>query len=251
MSARTLAASGMHILATGKIEVGDHITRKIFGLTIDVDIVWSTLAAGAIVLLLGFILRAKVTSGVPGKLQLFWETLVGQAQSLADSAIGPEGRPIVPLAVVIFLMILICDYMELIPSGHSPEYLPAPTSDVNLPAAMAVFVVILVHRASIKARGFRGYLRHYLQPYKIFLPINIIEEITKPITLTFRLFGNVFSGGLMISVMVALLPIYVVPIGEIIWKPFDVLFIGALQAYIFALLTVIYFGMAMTVDEAH
>jgi F-type H+-transporting ATPase subunit a len=79
-------------------------------------------------------------------------------------------------------------------------------------------------------------------------PINVVEEITKPITLTFRLFGNLFSGGLMIAVMTTLLPIYVVPFGEIIWKPFD-LGIGAIQAYIFMLLAVLYFGMATSHDD--
>lgn len=241
-------ASGV-LYATGKIEVGDHITRKFLGLTVDVDIIWTTLIAGGIVLLLGFLLRAKVTSGVPGKLQLFWETLVDEVEKLTDSAIGPAGRRIVPLALVVFLLILVCDYLELIPSGHNPEYLPAPTSDVNLPLAMAATVIVLVHAFSIKARGVRGYFGHYLKPYKIFLPINIIEELSKPITLTFRLFGNLFSGALMVSVMVALLPIYVVPVAELIWKPFDVLFIGALQAYIFALLTIIYFGMAMSTED--
>jgi len=64
------------------------------------------------------------------------------------------------------------------------------------------------------------------------------------ITLTFRLFGNVFAGALMVAVIAALLPIYVVPFGELVWKPFE-LFIGFIQAFIFALLTIMYFGMAM------
>jgi F-type H+-transporting ATPase subunit a len=81
--------------------------------------------------------------------------------------------------------------------------------------------------------------------------INIIEEITKPITLTFRLFGNIFSGVLMIAVIVTLLPIYISWVGLAIWKPFDELFIGAIQAYIFGLLAIIYLGMAMSHEEAH
>ncbi len=96
---------------------------------------------------------------------------------------------------------------------------------------------------SFRARKSKGYFEHYVQPYAALAPINFIEEITKPITLTFRLFGNLFSGRLMILVMATLLPIYVGPFGEIIWKPFD-LFIGAIQAFIFMLLTVMYFGMA-------
>ena len=68
--------------------------------------------------------------------------------------------------------------------------------------------------------------------------------------MTFRLFGNLFSGGLMIAVMTTLLPIYAVPFGEIIWKPFD-LGIGVIQAYIFMLLAVLYFGMATSHEEEH
>jgi F-type H+-transporting ATPase subunit a len=150
--------------------------------------------------------------------------------------------------VSIFFFILVCNWFEVIPSGHSPEWFPAPTSDVNLPLAMAVTVIGLVHYQSIRRRGLRGYIHHYFTPYAALFPINVIEELTKPITLTFRLFGNLFSGGLMVAVIAALLPIYVVPLGELIWKPFD-LFVGAIQAFIFALLTVMYLGMGMSVEE--
>lgn len=235
--------------AAGKIAIGDHAaTAKIFGMTLDLDVIWSSLLAGAVVVTLGLILRSKATAGVPGKLQLFWEVIVEQLSDLTDSAIGPEGRKFVPLAVTIFLFIWVCDWLEIIPSGHNPEWLPAPTGDVNLPLAMAVTVIFLVHFNSVKARGIGGYIKHYFTPYPILFPINVIEEITKPITLTFRLFGNLFSGGLMVAVMAALLPIYVLPFGEIIWKPFD-MFIGLIQAFIFALLTVMYLGMGMSTDE--
>jgi F-type H+-transporting ATPase subunit a len=114
---------------------------------------------------------------------------------------------------------------------------------------MAVVVVALLHYQSIKARGLRKYFKHYATPYGVMTPINVIEEITKPITLTFRLFGNIFSGLLMISVIVTLLPVYASWIGLVIWKPFDELFIGAIQAFIFALLTIIYLGLGMSTDE--
>ena len=79
----------------------------------------------------------------------------------------------------------------------------------------------------------------------------MIEEITKPITLTFRLFGNIFSGGLMVVVMLTLLPIYVTPPLEIVWKFFDTGLLGTIQAFIFTLLTMLYFGFAMSHDESH
>lgn len=240
------------LMASGNISVGVHPEAHVFGLTIDTDIVTSTLLAAAILLYMGFRVRSKVTDGVPGKLQLMWELLVEQVNDLADSAIGPKGRRFVPIGVSLFLFILICNWIGFIPSalhpGVSAEILPAPTSDVNLPLAMALFVIAWVHIESFRARGIRGYFRHYKQPYLALTPINVIEEITKPITLTFRLFGNLFSGGLMIAVMVSLLPIFVSPLGELVWKPFD-LFIGLIQAYIFMLLTVLYFAFATSHEE--
>jgi F-type H+-transporting ATPase subunit a len=120
---------------------------------------------------------------------------------------------------------------------------------VNLPLALALIVIFLVHYNSVKKLGRRGYLHHYRGAYAALTPINVIEEITKPITLTFRLFGNIFSGALMVTVIVTLIPAYASWIGLAIWKPFDELFIGAIQAYIFGLLTIIYLGMGMA--ESH
>lgn len=242
------------LYAAKTISVGVHPTVSVFGLTINLDIVASTLFATAIFLFLAFRMRGKITAGVPSKLQLFWEVLTEQVTDLAVSAMGPRGKKFVPIGVTLFLFILICNWIGFIPSalrpGISGEILPAPTGDVNLPLAMALLVIVWVHIESFKARGVRGYFKHYAQPYTALAPINVVEEITKPITMTFRLFGNLFSGGLMIAVMTTLLPIYAVPFGEIIWKPFD-LGIGVIQAYIFMLLAVLYFGMATSHEEEH
>ena len=76
------------------ISVGDHVQRKIFGLTVNLDIVWATCIAGVIVITLGLILRAKATSGVPGKFQLAWEMAVGAVQTQVDDSIGPQGAKV-------------------------------------------------------------------------------------------------------------------------------------------------------------
>ena len=239
----------MYILASGNITIGDHHgVIHVAGLTIYMDVVWTTLIAAAIVLGLGLLMSRKVTSGVPGKLQLFWEVLVEQVSDLATSAIGPDGLPFVGLGVTIFFFILICNWLAFIPSGE-PGFLAAPTGDVNLPLALALIAIFLVHYNSVKKLGSRGYFRHYKGAYRALTPINVIEEITKPITLTFRLFGNIFSGALMVTVIVTLIPPYASWIGLAVWKPFDELFIGAIQAYIFGLLTIIYLGMGMA--ESH
>lgn len=242
-------------LAVKTIPVGVHPVLHVLGLTIDYDIVLSTVLAAAIFLFLGFRMRARATSGVPGKLQLFWEILTEQVRELASSAIGTEGERFVPLGVTLFLFILICNWIDFLPSemhpGSSGAIFPSPTGDVNLPLAMVLFVIIWVHVESFKARGVTGYFRHYFQPFKALAPINVIEEITKPITMTFRLFGNIFSGGLMIVVLLTLLPIYITPPLEIAWKFFDGGLLGTIQAFIFMLLAMLYFGFAMSHDEAH
>jgi F-type H+-transporting ATPase subunit a len=237
------------VLASGTITIGDHHgVVHVAGMTIYLDVVWTTLIAAAIVLGLGLRMRAKATSGVPGKLQLIWELLVEQVTDLAQSAIGPEGIPFVGLGLTIGLFVLVCNWLAFIPTGD-PGYLAPPTGDVNLPLALALIVFFTVHYNSVKARGLGGYFKHYAQPYAALTPINIIEEITKPITLTFRLFGNIFSGVLMITVIVTLIPPYLSWIGLAVWKPFDELFIGAIQAFIFGLLTIMYLGMGMARDS--
>ena len=242
--------------AAGKtIHIGEYPTAKLFGLIFDVTTVISTVLAALVFLALGFAMRRKVTSGVPGKLQLIYEIItVDIVGELAESSIGPKFKRFVPIGVTFFIFILLCNWMSLFPTalapGSSADLLPPPTSDINLPLAMALIAISWVHFESFRARGIRGYFRHYRQPYIALTPINGIEEVIKPVTMTLRLFGNLFAGVLMITVITTLLPIYGSPIAEFAWKIFD-LFIGGIQAYIFMLLTILYFGMAMTHEEAH
>ena len=156
-----------------------------------------------------------------------------------------------------------CNTFTVLGLGAKFDWLAAPNADINLPLAMALFVIVLVHIASIRARGPVGYVKHYLmQPFPIFLMpfnlfINLVEEIAKPITLALRLFGNLLSGTLMLS-LIAYLGVWKIssiPIGNVlvlfvnlIWKLFD-LAIGGIQAFIFALLTILYFDVAMSTEH--
>lgn len=249
-----------HPMLTADISVGTHVVRKYFGLKMDMDTVWATGIAVVVVLALGFMLRRSATAGVPGKLQLIWEMGVGAVRKQIEGSIGPAGLAIVPLACTLFIFILVSNMLEIFGVGSLYEAIGVPTSNVNLPMAMSLFVIILVHLASVKARGPVGYVKHYLtQPFPIFLLpfnlfINMVEEIAKPITLALRLFGNMFSGGLMLALIAALgaWKLGSVPIGDvttlifaIIWKLFDVFLIGPIQAFIFSLLTILYFDTAM------
>jgi F-type H+-transporting ATPase subunit a len=234
----------MTVLFAADVQVGDHITRSLFGLTIDFDTVISTLVASAIVLAIGFYLRARATAGVPGRLQLAFETIVGQVQNQVQSSMGDAGRPIVPLAFTLFVLILFSNLLEMLPTGHSPQLLPPPSADVNFTFALALTVIVSVHATWIRRQGLKRYVQHYFRPQWWLFPINVIEELTKPVTLALRLFGNIFAGGILLVIIADTIPAkYYVPIPllDVIWKLFDGLFVGPLQAFIFALLTVLYF----------
>ncbi len=232
-----------HTVLRAPITVGDHITFKLFGLTFNGDTLWTTGGAAFIILALGFYMRVTISDGVPSKLQLVFETVVDAVNKQVEESMGIKVAPfVVPLAVTLFLFILTANWLAVIPSGHNPEYLPAPTSDVNLTYALALFVIVLVHITGLRKRGIKGYVSHYFQPFPFFLPINLIEELAKPLTLALRLFGNIFAGGIMV-LLISRLPFYAVPFGDVAWKSFD-MFIGLIQAFIFSLLTVLYFGAA-------
>jgi F-type H+-transporting ATPase subunit a len=220
-------------------------------------------AAAVVVMVLGLVLRSKATSGVPGKLQLAWETILGAVQTQVDDSIGPRGGYIVPIALTLFVFILTCNLFGVLGIGATYEFLPPPTSDINLPLAMALFVIVLVHVAAIRNRGIGGYVAHYFtRPFPIFLfPVNLfmnlVDELVKPLTLTLRLFGNLLAGGLMLALLADLVgwKLGAVPIGgilaipmEVLWKLFD-LAIGAIQAFIFSLLTILYFDTAMAQEH--
>jgi len=238
--------SGRDVAIT--VKVGEHHVWHIFGVTLNGDTISATLVAGGIILLLGVLLRRSFNAQNPGKLQIFFETTVQQVEDQVDSTMGIQVAPfVVPLALGLFLFILIANWLALIPSPGDPEYLIPPASDVNLTYALALFVIVTMHVTGVRKRGFKGYYHHLLTPSPFMLPINIIEELAKPLTLALRLFGNIFSGVIMVS-LIALFPAYILWAPNVIWKLFDA-FIGLIQAFIFGLLTIIYFSSVRPEEE--
>jgi F-type H+-transporting ATPase subunit a len=247
------------------IKIGEHVERKFLGMTFNMDTIWTTLIAGAIVVGLGFWARRQLTRAtddhVPTKLQLAWEFVINEVQTQVEDNLGKVNRTVVMIAVAEFFFILVCNWMEMVPSEPNEDYhfLPAPTADTNLTYAMAVMVIVGVWIYGVRTKGAKGYFSHFLQPFPFLLPLNIIEEITKPISLALRLFGNIFAGGILLALIASLTAwtVGVIPVGgvlsvvfAIMWKIFDMA-IGLIQAFIFALLTVLYFGMAGAGHDEH
>ncbi|HEX6548305.1 MAG TPA: F0F1 ATP synthase subunit A [Candidatus Dormibacteraeota bacterium] len=221
----------------------------------------------SIVVTIAFVLwvASKAESRKPGKLQMVFELVFGYARQQIRDSLGEDPPAfLLPLALTIFFYILIANWIDFLPIPH--PYAPANT-DLNQTAAMALVVFVLAQGYSIRVRGFGGYLHHLTRPFELpiwarilFVPLNVIEELAKPLTLSLRLFGNIFGGIVMLWVLTALLT--AIPLGPVpyvvsvilvaAWKLFDVLLIGTIQAFIFFLLTIIYFGMAREgVDEEH
>ena len=243
--------------ADSGIHVGVHDEVHWFGLTVNIDTLLSATIAAVIVLALAFYLRAKITSsGVPTGVQLFWEAITIQVRNQVESSIGLRIAPFVlPLGVALFVYILIVNWLAVLPVQYRDEtgiheLLKPAAADINFVLALGLFVFICYQLAGFWRRGIIGHPLRLLKGHVWLLaPINIVEEIAKPVSLSLRLFGNIFAGGIMVAI-IALFPAWIMWAPNAIWKSFD-LFIGAIQAFIFALLTVLYFSQAMELDDHH
>jgi F-type H+-transporting ATPase subunit a len=200
-------------------------------------------------------------------MQLLFEYLIDYVRGLVHGSVGEGGGFIVPLAMTLGFYILVANWLDFFPL-QQPVH-PA-NADLNQTLAMALLVIVIVQAYSLRVLGLRGYLRRFTKPFEGallvrigFVPLNILEEVVKPVTLSLRLFGNIFAGALMvyllgslITFLAGLVPsgwpgsafgLLLTPIFEallILWKGFDIFFVGTIQAFIFTLLTIIYFGMA-------
>ncbi|HTI22435.1 MAG TPA: F0F1 ATP synthase subunit A [Kutzneria sp.] len=239
-------------LAASQIEVGQHLFRfELFGMTFNGDTLLASAVAAAVLIALAFMLRAKITAGVPGGVQLFFETITGAVRSQVENLIGLRVAPfVVPLAMTLFLFILVANWLAVLPvqiGGH--DFIPPPAADANFTWALALLVFIWYQVAGARRRGAGKHLVQLAKGHVAGMaPLNIIEELAKPISLSLRLFGNVFGGTIMVSLIMGMFPAYILWAPNVIWKLFD-LFVGLIQAFIFALLTILYFSQSMELHE--
>ncbi len=231
---------------------------------INYDSVISSGLSILVTILVAIIIARSLQPDHPGRLQALAEWIFSYVRRTAGEN-APDAPYLVPLAATIGFYILIANYLDFFPITLLPNVHPANT-DVNQTAAMALVVFFVVNAYAIRLRGVRGYLQYLTRPFELpwwaragFTVLNVIEEVAKPATLALRLFGNLLAGLLMIYVITLLLgnlpyvgEWLVGPVFLAIWKLFDVLFIGLIQAFIFMLLTMVYFGLAREgLEEKH
>jgi len=179
---------------------------------------------------------------IPGKTQVVLESLIDFFEGLIVDTIGENGKKYLPLVTTVGLFIMTSNLLGLIPGFMSP------TSKLNVTLGCALVVWLYYHWQGVKTQGLLGYLKHFTgsNPFlaPLLLPIEIISHFSRPVSLSMRLFGNIFSEELLILIIASIIP-YLLPL------PFMAIaiFTAVIQAYVFVLLTCIYIAGAVAHEE--
>ena len=226
---------------------------------------WIAMAA---ILIFCFMGVRHLTSGKPGKMQNVLEWILDFVKNLvSDNMDYKQGRPLMGYLVTLILFVFFSNMLGLIPNftfnllehNHitfaqvdkifEGVSLMSPTADVNTTMALALLTIILVLYLGIKTKGLH-YFHHFVEPMPVFAIIHVVDLLSKPLTLAFRLFGNIFAGEILLKVILMLPGIWVLPgiLPTTIWLAFSI-FVGAIQAYVFTVLTTAYVSQAVTAAE--
>lgn len=230
--------------------------------TINVDTMSVSLILGFIFFFCFRHVAKTMTAEVPGRLQNFIELLVEFVDKTVKESFHGRSNLIAPLALTILVWIFLMNFMDLLPVDIIPVILShfgvhyfrvVPTADPNATFGMSIAVFFLIIYYNLKIKGPVGLGKEMLTaPFGPYLfPLNVgfrlIEELVRPLSLSLRLFGNLFAGELIFILIAALLPWWIQFLPGWIWAMFHILII-VLQAFIFMMLTIVYLSMA---QETH
>ncbi len=240
------------------IEVGEHALWRAGGIVFHSDTIISSLVVSA--LIVGFVAAANLFILKKEKHISGWqaacELLYLFSTSICTGVMGQRGKRYAAFIGALFIFILTANVFGLLPVTETVELffgkwmprvvrLESPTSDLNATVALAVTVFFAIHYFGIRAKGW-AYFKRFFSPNALFLPLNIMEELSRPLSLAIRLFGNTFGKATILLILVSLTAfplIYPVPIMAL------GLFIAFVQAYIFALLSTFYITSAVFEDH--
>ncbi|MGY5580445.1 F0F1 ATP synthase subunit A [Vibrio cincinnatiensis] len=232
--------------------------------TLNWDALLISVGLGVLFLWLFYRVGKNATTGVPGKWQCFVEMLIEQVDGLVKGTFHGKDKLIAPLALTIFVWIFLMNLMDLVPVDYVPEAMKLagvdyfkllPTVNLNITLSLAIGVLLLVIAYYIKYKGFKGFVKEFtLHPINhwALIPFNLVLEtvslLAKPISLSLRLYGNMYAGELIfILIAITYGAGFVLGglgvIAHVIWAIFHILII-TLQAFIFMMLTIVYLSMA-------
>ncbi|HIJ64772.1 MAG TPA: F0F1 ATP synthase subunit A [Candidatus Hydrogenedentes bacterium] len=205
-------------------------------------------------------LGARSRARAPGRGQVLVELFVGTFDGLVSSSLELEtrekNRTYLPLIASLFVFLLLSNFMGFLPTSYFEE----PTADVNTTLALGCMAIVIATYSGIKAKGLWGYTAEFFGPLwsqedaqgaarvlgklsaLFFLPLNVVGELAKVVSISFRLFGNILGGGIIIVVVSNLIYYMLLPIGMDL---FFVFFVGTVQAFVFTMLTLTYIAVAI------
>jgi F-type H+-transporting ATPase subunit a len=247
---------------------------KLFGLDFDLSSIIMITVSFVIVLLLALLGTRKLSVTNPSKMQNFVEWIVDFVRGLIASTMDmKQGSKFVMLGITLIMFIFVSNMLGLpfaIVTEHTEPssvisiteekiekaqergyegahvlWWKSPTADVSVTMGLAIMVIFLAHYLGL-AKNTKHYLHHYIEPHPAFFPLNLIKEVSKLLTLGLRLFGNIYAGEVLIGVILMAGIAGIVPL--IAWQGFSV-FVGAIQAFVFTILTMVY--IASNIQHKH
>ncbi|MGK5026919.1 F0F1 ATP synthase subunit A [Janthinobacterium sp. RB2R34] len=246
--------------------ISHHLTHlKSASGTFNLDTFWISAALGFVFLAVFYMASRRATAGVPGKLQNFVEMIMEMVNETINGAFHAKSKIIAPLAITIFVWVWLLNAMDFLPVDLLPKILTffgvhnlrvVPTADVNHTFGMSFSVVLCIIAFSVKAKGLGGWIKElFTAPFHasgiigtiLLAPVNfllqMVELVAKLISLSLRLFGNMYAGEL-IFILIALLPWWAQWALGGPWAIFHILIV-TLQAFVFMALTVVYLSLAV------
>lgn len=220
-------------------EIGVRETVQFAGMTFNEETLIMTWITMAIVIAIA-VMATRSLSMVPTGTQNVVEMIIIWLRGQVHENMGKKGEFLAPLVITLFLFLLVSNWLGLVPTMASP------TNDLNTTLGLALLIIIMVHVLGIYMKGMH-YIAHFFQPVAPFVIINMIEEVAKPITLAFRLFGNILAGEILIIILLKLMPIWM-PIPSVGWLAFSI-FVGGVQAFVFTMLSTVYLSNAVKDSE--
>ncbi len=211
-------------------------TFELFGFNpaINQDTIYYTWIVMGILLTFAFLSTRKIAF-LPNPFQVVGELFVSTFYDLTKDALDEEMvHKYFPLVCTVFMFLFVSNWMGIIPTFAEP------TRDLNTPLSLGVLGFLIAHHAGIKAKGIKGYLKEYAEPMFFMAPLNVIGELAKVVSISFRLYGNILGGAIIILVVSNL-------IYSVLLPPFLILFfsvfIGTIQAFVFTMLTLVYISV--------
>jgi len=212
------------------------ITLNLFGLNavLNTETIIMTWIVMASLILFAYLATRKISFS-PNPFQVIAELIINAFYQLTKDALDEKrAKKYFPLICSLFMFLLLSNWLGVIPKLHEP------TKDLNTPLSLGIMGFFIAHYSGIKAKGFKNYAKEYCEPIFLMIPLNIIGELAKVISISFRLFGNIMGGAIIILVVSHLVYSLVLP-------PFLIcffgLFIGTIQAFVFTMLTLVYISV--------